>query len=325
MSEIRKDIVTGVWTIIALERGKRPYDFEKQSVIKNHEVCPFCVGNEEETPPEVLAYRTKQGEPNNSNWKVRVVPNKYAALKEYKAIETIKGFYETVTGYGIHEVLIDSPKHEDTIGSMSHEQLELVLKAIGERHQAIRLDEKIKYIQVFKNQGAEAGASLQHPHWQIIGVPLIPEYQKKVLKGSKKYYQEHGKCVYCEMLRYEQSAKVRIIQDNKYFVSFAPYASRFCYETWIMPKQHIYDFGGLKEEHIKYLARILKDLIQRYESVFEGISYNVCFLGPSQEPSTEKDFHWHMQVIPRLGNLGGFELSTGSYINPTPPKWQRRH
>ncbi|MBZ4667840.1 MAG: UDPglucose--hexose-phosphate uridylyltransferase [Epulopiscium sp.] len=320
MSEIRKDIVTGVWTIIAVERGKRPHDFEKQSIKKNSEGCPFCAGNENQTPPEVLAYRTGQQEPNNSKWKVRVVPNKYSALKEQNAVETIKGFYETITGYGVHEVLIDTTDHEATIGKMSYEQLELVLRALKERYKDISSDDKIKYVQIFKNQGAEAGASLQHPHWQIIGVPLMPENQKQIIKGSKKYFQEHSRCVYCEMLRYERNAKVRIIYENKYFTLFAPYASRFCYETWIMPKQHLYDFSRLKDEHLKSLAQILKESIQRYEKVFDQLAYNICFMSPPLEANVEKYFHWHIQIIPRLGNLAGFELSTGSYINPTPPE-----
>lgn len=320
MSEIRKDIVTGEWTIIAVERGKRPHDFKKNQAYGTQKDCPFCPGNEHQTPPEVLAYRDVDVNPNEEKWNVRVVPNKYAAVKEKKVVETIRGFYETITGYGVHEVLIDTPLHESTGGQFSTTQIELILKAIKERYMEIAKNEKIKYIQVFKNQGADAGATLQHSHWQIIGVPLLPDKQRHILDGCKRYYQHHQKCVYCEMLRYEQDSTLRIIDKNDLFICFAPYASRFCYETWIMPKQHLFDYGHLSEQHITSLAQIIKRLLVRYEKVFDDISYNICFMGSPQENMIDKYFHWHIQILPRLTNIAGFELSTGCYINPSPPE-----
>lgn len=317
MSEIRKDIITGEWIIIAAERGRRPYDFQKKEVLAKSEICPFCPGNEALTPTEILRL---EDEEDPLQWAVRIVPNKYPAVGKAEETEKKEEFYEATLGFGVHEVVIDTPCHTATIGTLSEKQIACSLLGIQKRYTDIVRDSRIQYVQIFKNQGDAAGASLQHPHWQIIGIPLIPPQSKRILEGARRYFEQHQKCVYCEMLRYEQQQSIRIIDQADKFIGFAPYASKYSYEMWIMPKSHIYHFGQLSGEDIKGLAHILKRVLHRFEILFPHKSYNVVFIGAPEQKGLEQLFHWHIQIIPRLGSLAGFELGTGCFINSVPPE-----
>jgi len=323
MTELRRDAITGNWVVIATERGKRPMDFARPDEIRRSGPCPFCYGNEGMTPPEVLAYRNGSA-PNSPGWSVRVVPNKFPALSreiEKGEIEN-EGPYLHAPGAGGHEVLVESPRHDSTLGSHPLDQVELVLKAIKERILAYAEDPRIEYVQVFKNSGAAAGASLEHTHFQIIATPMVPgiiEAEMKVLRKADPLTSDGKSCLLCEVIRFESDRKERTIRDFGDFVVFCPYASRFPYESWIVPREHVGHFHETPERLVRSLAEALRDAVGRYESSFENPPYNLI-LHTAPFRARSGDFHWHIEILPRLAMAAGFEWATGWFINPTPPE-----
>lgn len=322
MSEIREDIVTGNRVIIAIERGKRPHDFSRKREEKTGKKCPFCYGNEGETPPEVAAWRSEDNiEPDTPGWDIRVVPNKFAAVKpEEKLTENSQGIYNFFSGKGFAEVVIESPEHNSTLGEHSREHVIKLIKIIQERYLEHAKDKDIKYVQVFKNYGSVAGASLEHPHWQIISTPLIPYIQSQELKGAKKHFQENGECVYCQMIKEEKGQDKRIVDENEYFIAFCPYASRYPFETWILPKDHDSMFSKIDGIVLEKLTEIIQNIVRNLERNIDYPPYNLIL---HTRPVTGKDYdhyHWHIEILPRLTITAGFELGTGYFINPTPPE-----
>ena len=314
MSEIRYDLITGKRVIIATERGKRPYDFNvNYEEKKNNNTCPFCPGNEEMTPPTLVEIKDKKG-----NWLVRGFENKFAAVnRDLKSFE-VPSLYKSEYGYGVAEVIVESPEHDVTFGSLSLGQMQKVFMAIIERYKKIAQDDKIKYIQVFKNFGARGGASLEHGHWQIIATSFIPDVVEKEVTGIQEYIKKKGKCPYCEIVKCEKEEGKRIIGENENFIVIAPYASQYPYESWIIPKEHQERFEELKEENIANLTEILKPLIEKYEREFNFPPYNIVV--HTVPISDIRNYHWHIETIPRLTVAAGFELGTGVYINPVPPE-----
>lgn len=265
MSEIRKDIITGNYVVIAVERSKRPHDFAHKRPPKKGGFCPFCYGNEQETPPEVAALRPDENtEPDTPGWEIRIVPNKFGAVKPDIELKDCKdGIYSYVTGRGAAEVVIESPRHDSTLGSHEPEHVNNLLKMIRDRYNELGSDENISYVQVFKNFGPTAGASLEHPHWQIISTPLIPTNVMDELKGTENYYRKHGTCPYCEMIEEELKDGSRIVAENDYFVALCPYASRFPFETWILPKEHNNCFGKLTGKEFGELTEMLQGIVKK--------------------------------------------------------------
>ncbi|GAB6100335.1 galactose-1-phosphate uridylyltransferase [Halanaerocella petrolearia] len=323
MSEVRQDIVTGDRVVIAAKRGKRPHDFEQDDeTTKDNDYCPFCYGNEVDTPSEIMAVSDNPNrEANESGWKIRVVPNKFAALDIDKKLRKDKvGFYNKISGVGAAEVVIESNEHDSTFGSHSIDHIEEIIKVLQTRHNDLADDERLKFIQIFKNFGGAAGASLEHPHWQVMATPIVPSVIQKELTGVKKFYEEEGNCVYCEMIDYELKQEERIIVNNKDYVAFNPYASRFPFETWILPKEHQDSFSQIKGQQIGSLAQILKEIVRKLEIGFNYAPFNIILHTIPIIKNKELIYHWHIEILPRLSITAGFELGTGSYINPTPPK-----
>jgi len=313
MSEIRYDLITGKRVIIATERGKRPHDFNVNYEEKKNNTCPFCPGNEEMTPPTLVEIKDKKG-----NWLVRGFENKFAAVNtDLKSFE-VPSLYKAEYGYGVAEVIVESPEHDVTFGSLSLEQMQKVFMAIIERYKKIAQDDKIKYIQVFKNFGARGGASLEHGHWQIIATSFIPDVVEKEVAGTQEYIKKKGKCPYCEIVKYEKEEGKRIISENENFIVIAPYASQYPYECWIIPKEHQERFEELKEENVASLTKILKTLIVKYEREFNFPPYNIVV--HTLPIYDTRNYHWHFEIAPRLTVAAGFELGTGVYINPVPPE-----
>ena len=314
MSEIRYDLITGKRVIIATERGKRPHDFNvNYEGKKNNNTCPFCPMNEEMTPPTLVEIKDKKG-----NWLVRGFENKFAAVNtDLKSFEA-PSLYKAEYGYGVAEVIVESPEHDVTFGSLSLEQMQKVFMAIIERYKKIAQDDKIKYIQVFKNFGARGGASLEHGHWQIIAISFIPDVVEKEVAGTQEYIKKKGKCPYCEIVKYEKEEGKRIISENENFIVIAPYASQYPYECWIIPKEHQERFEELKEENVASLTKILKTLIVKYEREFNFPPYNIVV--HTLPIYDTRNYHWHFEIAPRLTVAAGFELGTGVYINPVPPE-----
>lgn len=314
MSEIRFDLVTGKMVIIAVERAKRPHDFAiAHQEKKGSKDCPFCPGNENMTPPSFVEIKDGQGK-----WLVRGFTNKFAALNtEVKEID-VPSLYRGEYGYGVAEVIVESPYHDVTFGNLTLEQMKRVFHAIIERYRSIVKDEKIKYVQVFKNFGPRGGASLEHGHWQVIAAPFVPELVNKEVEGTQEYIKKERKCPYCEIIEYEKEAGVRLIGENEKFVAIAPYASQYPYESWIIPKEHQEKFEEIDEDSLSKFVEILKPLIEKYEKEFDMPPYNIVL--HTLPPRDIRNYHWHIEIAPRLTIAAGFELGTGVNINPVSPE-----
>ena len=239
MPELRKDPITGRWVIISTDRAKRPNDFIRKSVPPpSHGVCPFDYGNEHKTPPEILAYRSSGGR-DQPGWRVRVVPNKFPVLGiEGELSREGEGMYDKMNGIGAHEVIIETPDHAATLADMPERQIEEVLWAFRERVHDLKKDRRFRYIILFKNHGEAAGASLEHPHCQLIALPVIPKRVKEEVDAGKAFYDLKERCIFCDIIRQESAAGVRLVMETDRFTVLEPYAPRFPFETWILPKRH---------------------------------------------------------------------------------------
>jgi UDPglucose--hexose-1-phosphate uridylyltransferase len=320
--ELRKDPVTGRWVIISTERSKRPSDFRlERSVPTGGELCPFCPGREEMTPPEVLAFRDHGGAPNTPGWDLRVVPNKFPALQvEGNLDREGEGLFDRMNGVGAHEVIIETADHAKTLATMTELEIERVLWAFRERILDLKRDTRFRYILVFKNQGASAGATLEHSHSQLIALPIVPDFVREEVEAAKRHYAAKERCVFCDIIRQEVAAGRRVIHENPEIVALAPYAPRFPFETWLLPRSHAARFEDSGRKVYESLASMLKSVLQRMNRALESPSYNLVIHNtPFSEQSTDF-YHWHVEVMPRLTRTAGFEWGTGFYINPTSPE-----
>lgn len=321
MPQLRKDPVLGRWVIIATERGKRPTDFATEPEERKGGFCPFDEGNEDKTPPEVLAYRASGTAPNSPGWKVRVVPNKFPALSiEGELDRAGEGMYDKMNGVGAHEVVIETPEHDRRFSDLPADHIALVIKAIQERMLDLQGDHRFRYIQVFRNSGNAAGASLEHPHSQLIALPILPKRLKEELTGSKKYYNYKERCVFCDIVAQEAWTRSRVVCENDDFMTIAPFAGRFPFETWILPKSHFPSFEVMDADVRKRFAAVLKETLTRINIALSYPPYNFIV---HSSPSGERDlsyYHWHVEIMPKLTKVAGFEWGSGFYINPTPPE-----
>ena len=325
MPELRKDPIVGRWVIISTERGKRPTDFNgKANNNKKNEggFCPFCYGNEDKTPPEVLSYRPDGSKPDEPGWKLRVVPNKFPALQVEGDLGRIgQGMFDKMNGLGAHEVIIETPDHNLDLSNLSEKEIEDVLWAFRDRVIDLRKDKRFKYILIFKNRGESAGASLEHTHSQLIALPIVPKIVAEELYGSKKYFGFKDRCVYCDIIRQEREAKIRIISENSDFISISPFAPRFPFEVWILPKIHDSSYEDVDENgEFGYLSHILKDVLMRMNKVLNNPSYNLLIHSSPFTEEHKEYYHWHIEIMPKLVRVAGFEWGTGFYINPTTPE-----
>jgi UDPglucose--hexose-1-phosphate uridylyltransferase len=321
LPELRKDPVTGRWVIIATERSRRPSDFFRQPVVtQGTRFCPFCPGNEQKTPPEVLAFRAS-GHPNGPGWTVRVVPNKFPALRVEGDLERQgEGIYDRMTGIGAHEVIIETPEHQASLADSSDKQVEEVLWAFRDRVLDLKKDQRLRYILLFKNHGEAAGASLEHTHSQLIALPVVPKRVLEELEGSRRYFDFKERCIYCDILHQEVKSGERIVLETDHFVALAPYAPRFPFETWVVPRRHSSHFEAAETAILPNLAWIFRNVLRKLDKVLERPAYNcVVHTAPLQD-GTLAHYHWHIEIIPRLTKVAGFEWGTGFYVNPTPPE-----
>jgi UDPglucose--hexose-1-phosphate uridylyltransferase len=326
MPELRKDPVTDRWVIIATDRARRPADFIREPLpdMPSGRFCPFCPGNEAKTPPEVLAYREgadRGSERNKPGWTLRVVPNKFPVLQiEGDLDREGEGLFDRMQGIGAHEVVIESPQHALSITELSDRAVEQVLWSFRDRVNDLKNDRRLKYVLLFKNQGEAAGATLEHTHSQLIALPVVPKRVQEELDSAKRYYGFKERCVFCDLLRQETKAGTRIVTETDRFTVMEPYAARFPFETWILPKQHRSHFESADAAQLKNLAWVLRSTLKKIEKVLERPAYNlIVHTAPLQEEATAH-YHWHIEIIPRLTRVAGFEWGTGFYINPTPPE-----
>ncbi len=326
MPELRKDPITGRWVIISTDRAKRPSDFLRQSVvIRGVEMCPFCPGNESKTPPEIVAYGRSGGEANTRGWAIRVVPNKFPALGIEGSLDREgEGLFDRMNGVGAHEIVIETPDHKSTLAMLSDKTLEEVLGAYRDRMIDLKNDKRFRYLLLFKNHGEAAGASLEHTHSQLIALPIIPKRVQEELDNSQRYFQQKERCIFCDMIRQEIETGSRVILENETFIALAPYAPRFPFETWILPRAHSSAYENMPAANYGSLARLLREFLRRLDSVLAFPAYNyVIHTSPVGEENNEY-YHWHLEMMPKLTKVAGFEWGTGFYINPTPPEESAR-
>lgn len=321
MSDLRKDPVVGRWVIIAGARGRRPTDFGPEPTRPRMASCVFCAGSEDKTPPEILAGRAAGDLPNGPGWTYRVVPNKFPALRIEGDLEpTGEGPFDRMNGIGAHEVVIESPEHDAALATMSVDAVADVLLAFRERLLDLKKDTRFDYVLVFKNHGEAAGASLEHPHSQLIATPIIPIMVSEELTGSAKYYEMKERCVWCDILREERRSRRRLVLDDGGFVALAPFAPRFPFETWLLPARHCSAFEESGVDELRALAVMLGDFLRRMNRALNDPPYNfMLHSAPLKEPALEH-FHWHLEVIPKLTKVAGFEWGSGFFINPVAPE-----
>jgi UDPglucose--hexose-1-phosphate uridylyltransferase len=313
--------VVGRWVIISSERGRRPSDFPVQPVQVRGGNCVFCPGNEDKTPPEILAARPPDSLPNTAGWRLRVVPNKFPALRIEGELEPAgEGLYDRMNGVGAHEVVIETPDHNATLATLTTDTVADVLLAYRERVVDLKKDPRFEYILVFKNHGAPAGASLEHPHSQLIATPIIPIMVLEELKGAAEYYGMKERCVWCDVVRQERRSRQRVISEAHGFVTLAPFAPRFPFETWILPTRHRSAFEETGVEELRGLAEVLGDFLRRMDRVLHRPPFNyMLHTAPLREGPLDH-FHWHLEIIPKLTNVAGYEWGSGFFINPMPPE-----
>lgn len=333
MPELRKDPITARWVIMATERGKRPSDFvpeteeeESDEAIKH---CPFCEGNEAMTPPEITAIRAPGTQKDTPGWKVRVTANKFPALRiEGDLGRRGIGMYDLMNGVGAHEVVIESPDHKKRLGHLPVGQIADIFKVCRSRVEDLMKDRRFDYMLIFKNQGKSAGASLNHAHTQIIATPIVPKRVLEEIDGAISHYQAKRRCIFCDIIDQEQMlATHRIIYTNDEIIAISPFAARFPFEVWILPKKHLADFTMASDHNLQGFAEALKVVLLKltkalnrpdYNHIIHTIPNRLNFNGSN--PYIEEGYHWHMEIIPRLTKLAGFEWGSGFYINPTLPE-----
>ncbi len=322
MPELRKDPITGRWVIIATERAKRPTDFVREKVqIRGSGFCPFCYGNETKTPPEIIAYRGDGSSRNAPGWSLRVVPNKFPALGIEGGLNRQgEGLYDKMNGIGAHEVIIETPDHQKTLAMLPQRQIEDVLWAYRDRILDLKKDRRFKYIMVFKNHGEAAGASLEHTHSQLIALPVVPKSVREEVDGAQEYFNFKERCIFCDIIRQESESGVRVVADSPEFIAVAPFAPRFPFEIWIIPRIHQSAFEDSQKQEFEQLASMLKDMLTRLDKVLDYPAYNyIIHTSPIPETPNEH-YHWHLEIMPKLTKVAGFEWGTGFHINPTPPE-----
>jgi UDPglucose--hexose-1-phosphate uridylyltransferase len=322
MPELRKDPVSDRWVIIATDRSRRPGDFVRETVppTSSGRFCPFCPGHESKTPPEVLAYRNGSA-PNQPGWSLRVVPNKFPVLGiEGDLNREGEGLFDKMEGIGAHEVVVEAPEHVVSMTDLTERSIEQVLWAFRDRVNDLKNDRRLKYVLLFKNHGEAAGATLEHTHSQLIALPVVPKRVQEELEVAKRYYKFKERCLFCDLIRQETKAGTRVVTETDRFIVLEPYAPRFPFETWILPRRHKSHFEDADGPELNNLAWVLRSTLRKLEKVLERPPYNIVFHTAPLQDTGSSHYHWHIEIIPKLTRVAGFEWGTGFYINPTPPE-----
>lgn len=323
MSELRQNMATKQWVIIATERARRPEEFADWSSRAAHELlpefdndCPFCPGNEEGPDMEVLRLPAPQGA-----WEVRVVKNKYPALKQEGARERVfDSLHRSISGVGYHEVVVETPLHNTTPAHLSPQELSEVLLAFQLRGRAMYQDERVEHVIYFKNHGPRAGTSLLHPHSQIIGLPVVPYDVRMRDEEARRYFDDNGACAYCSMLQDELRDRQRVVVENDDFVAFLPFAALSPFHTWILPRAHRASFLDVPQPALLHIAEIIGDVLRRMYYGLNDPDYNIVLRSAPAKLSRADHLHWYVSLIPRVTQNAGFELGSGMYINTALPE-----
>jgi UDPglucose--hexose-1-phosphate uridylyltransferase len=321
--ELRRDPIVGRWVIIATERARRPSEFSHAPAAARPDgQCPFCPGHEDRTPGEVYAAGRGHGQQaNGPGWKVRVVPNRFPALKiEGDLDRQAEGIYDRMNGVGAHEVVIETPDHARTLESLSPAEITEVLLALRARIHDLRNDQRFRYIVVFKNHGAAAGASLEHAHSQLIALPIVPRQVQNELEGARRHFELKERCIFCDIVGQERKDRSRLVYENEDFVVLAPWAPRSPFETWIVPRHHESSFEAEPRERLALCAQALGTTLRRLGAALGNPPYNFMVHSNPLREATSQSYHWHIEVMPALTHVAGFEWGSGFHINPVPPE-----
>lgn len=320
-SELRQDKATRQWVIFAPARRKRPRDFVRDSlgganVPSYDEGCPFCPGNDRLLPP-ILFERTAE----DGSWRTRVVANKFPALTpEGDTVRIPRGGHLAMSGYGHHEVIIETPAHDGQIGRMSLDEVEGIVETYHKRYVDLLKFEKNLMVIVFRNHGRSAGTSLLHPHSQVISTGVVPRHIRWKEEEARRYFDEWGRCVYCDILEEETRDGSRMIMENPSFAAFVPFAAEVPFETWIVPRRHRADFGEIGDPEKADLASALRDVLGRFHARLSDPDYNYVVNTAARQRAGELPLHWYLRIRPRLVTPAGFEMGSGMSINPSIPE-----
>lgn len=329
MPELRKDPIVGRWVIMATERARRPSDYPPQPVEPvDSSKNPFAEGNEHLTPPEVLAFRAPGTKPDSPGWQVRVVPNRFPALRiEGDLGKEGHGIYDKMNGVGAHEVIIETPNPDLPLEQQPVEGVARVLEAYKLRMIDLLRDPRFRYVMIFKNHGRQAGASISHPHSQLIATPVTPKRVKEKLVGAMQYFSYKDRSIFEDILKQELREGHRLVYENAGFVVFCPFASRFPFEMMVLPRRQSAYFHDIQPDEILLMADALKVALLKLDRVLNNPQYNfILTTAPARYAhhgywgTIDQDFRWHVEILPRLTLIAGFEVGTGFYINPTLPE-----
>ncbi len=320
MPELRRDPIVGRWVIIATERARRPNHFRRAEEPPGG-LCPFCPGHEDKTPPEVWVSGRPPGPPNAAGWKVRVVPNRYPALMIEGGLDReAAGIYDKMNGVGAHEVVIETPDHSRELSDLGDAEITEVLFAFKARMLDLRNDQRFRYILLFKNHGSAAGATLEHSHSQLIALPVTPRQVADEIEGARRHFEHRERCIFCDIVGQERKDRSRLVLENEEFVVFEPWAPRSPFETWIVPRRHESNFEAEPKERLAYAAQALRSTLTRLMTGLGRPAYNfIIHTNPLRDPSSAS-YHWHIEVVPALTQVAGFEWGSGFHINPVPPE-----
>jgi UDPglucose--hexose-1-phosphate uridylyltransferase len=305
--QLRKDPIVDRWVLIAPERARRPTELEEPGHLAHHTACPFCEGHESETPNEIYALRREGTSADEPGWRVRVIPNRFPAVRQ-----------DADSAYGVHEVVIECPRHKPSMANLSAENVRNVFGVYRDRLVALATDARLAYVQVFKNHGAGAGASVEHAHSQILGTATVPRDVRAEVDAASVYHSERGRCIYCDLIEREVAAGERVVHLGEHAAAIAATAGRFPYETWVLPRRHVARYDQIGEEELGDLAAVMKTVLRKISSVASDPAYNyVLHTAPVGGAAA---FHWHWEIMPRTTGVAGYELATGCFINTLPPE-----
>lgn len=319
--EIRYNLITRDWVIVSPGRAKRPDEVKREEGFEKNTIayktdCPFCPGNEDKTPPEIFRI-----EGADRSWQVRVIPNKFSALaREGELHRKVEGVKRSVSGVGIHEVIIESPLHNVTLALLDNSVVAKVMQAYKYRYLEIYKDPRIQLVTIFKNHGEGAGTSLEHTHSQIIGTPVMPPNVRNRMEEAMRYYDDTGECVCCKVIETELADRERIVIEGAHFVSFVPYAALSSFHTWIFPKRHAPSFGEIRPDELEDLASLLRTTLAKLYYGLNNPDFNYVIRSIPEVGRGTEYFHWYISIVPRLGKMAGFELGSGMFINPSLPE-----
>jgi UDPglucose--hexose-1-phosphate uridylyltransferase len=324
MPELRKDPIVGRWVIIATERARRPVEYTPDRALPRGGVCPFCHGQEDKTPRAVLTYQTSghvAGPLDAKDWTLRVVPNKYPALMIEGGLDRAgDGLYDMMNGVGAHEVVIETPHHDQDLADLPVADVENVLWALRDRIVDLKRDKRFRYVMAFKNHGMAAGATLEHSHSQLVALPIVPRVVAEELAGARQHFELKERCIFCDILRQERLDGRRVVYENPGCMVLAPWAPRFPFETWVLPKTHGARFEDADGDTLRFLADALRTALRKINVALDNPPFNFMLHSAPFQDRDVDSYHWHFEIMPTLTRAAGFEWGSGFSINPTPPE-----